>query len=129
MTIERPRRVHQAACRDENDAIVKDDDGNNVMLGCDPFVVRVDTAGPELDATQTFTGVWLDGDDEKSGADAKRTSVRVAFSEKLDCDSVSADDFEVGGATPNDATCDGKYVYLDVDELGANAKTRGGSDR
>ena len=24
--------------------------------GCDPSVVRVDTAGPELDATQTFTG-------------------------------------------------------------------------
>ncbi len=88
--------------------------------GCDPFVVRVDTAGPELDATSTFTGSWLDGKEEKSGSDGKRTSIVVAFNEALDCDSVSADDFEVDGSAPNGVTCKGSKVYLDVGELDPN---------
>ena len=96
------------------------DDDYVAGTGCDPFVVRVDTAGPELDATQTFTGSWLDGSDEKSGSDGKRTSIVVAFSEALDCDSVSADDFEVDGSAPNGVTCKGSNVYLDVDELDPN---------
>ncbi len=103
-------------------AEVKDDDGNvtTVGRGCDPFVVRVDAASPELDETQTYTGTWLDGDTEKSGSDAKRTSIVVAFNEALDCSSVDADDFEVDGSNPNGVTCDGNKVYLDVDELDPN---------
>ena len=57
------------------------DDDYVAGKGCDAFVVRVDAAGPELDATNTFTGTWLDGSDEKFGADAKRTSIVVAFNE------------------------------------------------
>ena len=43
--------------------VEKDADGNitNAGAGCDPFVVRVDAAAPELDRTRTFTGSWLDG--------------------------------------------------------------------
>ena len=96
------------------------DDDYVAGTGCDPFVVRVDTAGPELDNTKTFTGSWLDGSEEKSGTDGKRTSIVVAFNEALDCSSVSADDFEVDGSAPNDVTCKGSKVYLDVDELDPN---------
>ena len=101
--------------------VVKDDGKiTDPGAGCDPFVIRVDAAGPELDSDNTFTGSWLDGSDEKFGADAKRTSIVVAFNEALDCDSVSADDFEVDGSAPNDATCNKNKVYLDVDELDPN---------
>lgn len=96
------------------------DDDYAAGTGCDPFVVRVDAASPELDETMTFTGTWLDGAEEKSGSDAKRTSIVVAFSEALDCTTVSADDFEVDGAAPNGATCKDMYVYLDVDEMDPN---------
>ena len=113
------------AARDLENAIrpiVKDDDGEvtDEGAGCDPFVVRVDAAAPELDETNTFTGTWLDGKTEKSGADGKRTSIVVAFNEALDCDSVSADDFEVDGSSPNGVTCNKNKVYLDVDELDPN---------
>ena len=101
--------------------IVAEDEDNDIEgRGCDPFVVRVDAASPELDETQTYTGTWLDGDTEKSGTDAKRTSIVVAFNEALDCSSVDADDFEVDGSNPNGVTCDGSKVYLDVDELDPN---------
>ena len=101
---------------------VKNEDGEVTTkgVGCDPFVVRVDTAGPELDATKTFTGTWLDGSEEQSGSDGKRTSIVAGFNEALDCDSVSADDFEVDGSAPNAVTCKGSNVYLDVDELDPN---------
>ncbi len=103
------------------DAVKKPgEDGYVAGTGCDPFVVRVDTAGPELDATKTFTGTWLDGSDVMAGSDGKRTSIVVAFTEALDCDSVSADDFEVDGSAPNGVTCKGSNVYLDVDELDPN---------
>ena len=102
--------------------VVKDEDGNvtDEGAGCDPFMVRVDAAAPELDRTRTFTGSWLDGTTEKSGTDAKRTSIVVAFNEALDCDSVSADDFEVDGSAPNAVTCNKDKVYLEVDELDPN---------
>ena len=105
-------------------AAVKDSAGKVTTpgTGCDPHVVRVDSAGPELDGTNTFTGTWYDGSEEKSGADAKRTSIAVAFNEKLDCSSVSADDFTVDGDAPNDTTCVGSTVYLDVDEIDPNDK-------
>ncbi len=90
--------------------------------GCDPHVVRVDSAGPELDAPNSFTGVWRDGSEEMSGSDAIRTSIKVAFNEALDCSTVSADDFTVDGAAPNAANCVGSSVYLDVDELDPNDK-------
>ena len=99
--------------------------------GCDPFIIRVDAAAPTFDKAET--GVWHDGDNEQpyTGTDtkvtnkgAKNTSVVARFSEDLDCDSVSADDFTVGGSTPSGATCKGANVYLDVDELATNAKPK-----
>ena len=98
------------------------EDGYVAGTGCDPHVVRVDAAGPDLDAPNTFTGTWHDGSEEKSGSDAIRTSIKVAFNEKLDCSSVSADDFTVDGAAPNGANCVGSNVYLDVDEIDPNDK-------
>ena len=82
----------------------------------------MDSAGPELDAPNTFTGTWHDGSEEKSGNDAKRTSIAVVFNEKLDCSTVDVGDFTVDGDAPNGVTCVGDTVYLDVDELDPNAK-------
>ncbi len=90
--------------------------------GCDPHVVRVDTRAPTL--VSAVTGSWLDGDVEKSGTDAKRTSLVAVFHEALDCDTVSADDFTVGGSAPKGVTCKEKKVYLDVSELAADAKPK-----
>lgn len=103
-------------------AAVKNADGEVTTpgTGCDPYVVRVDAASPELDETMTFTGTWLDGAEEKSGKAAKPTSIRVAFSEKLDCSTVDTGDFEVDGANPDGATCKNQYVYLDVPEMDPN---------
>ena len=89
----------------------KDDD-----VGCEPHKIRVDSAAPEM--TDATTGVYMDGDKEKTG---KATSVVARFNEALDCDTVSADDFTVGGSAANGATCSGKNVYLDVDELASDA--------
>ena len=89
--------------------------GTDDEESCDPYVIRVDIAAPALVAAET--GVYLDGDDEKTGS---LTSVVARFDEALDCDSVSADDFEVDGTAPNDATCKGSNVYLDVDEMDSN---------
>ncbi len=102
--------------------VVKNADGEvtDAGAGCDPYVVRVDAASPELDETNTFTGTWLDGAEEKSGSAAKRTSIRVAFSEKLDCATVDTGDFEVDGDEPNGVTCKNQYVYLDVPEMDPN---------
>ena len=90
-------------------------DGDTAAKGCDPHVIRVDSAKPVLSLAET--GYYLDGDEEKGGS---TTSIVARFSEALDCDTVSADDFEVDGAAPNDVTCDGMNVYLDVDELDSN---------
>ena len=51
----------------------------------------------------------------------KRTSIVARFDEALDCDSVSAEDFEIDGSSPNDALCKGKNVYLSVDEMDSSA--------
>ena len=106
----------------EDNPVVKNADGEvtDPGAGCDPYVVRVDAASPELDETNTFTGTWLDGAEEKSGKAAKRTSIRVAFSEKLDCSTVDTGDFEVDGDEPNGVTCKNQYVYLDVPEMDPN---------
>ena len=97
-------------------------DDDTPGTGCDPHVVRVDTAGPELDAPSTFTGAWHDGSEEKSGSAAIRTSIAVVFNEKLDCSTVDTSDFTVDGDEPNGVNCVGDTVYLDVDELDPNAK-------
>ena len=87
--------------------------------GCEPNVIRVDTADPSLE--RAVTGSWLDDDAEKEGPDAIRTSIVAVFNEDLDCATVSADDFKVGETTPNGVTCKDASVYLDVNELVSDA--------
>ena len=87
--------------------------------GCDPYVIRVDTADPSLE--RAVTGSWLDDDTEKEGPDAIRTSIVAVFNEDLDCSTVAADDFKVDEAAPNDVTCKDANVYLAVNELVSDA--------
>ena len=87
--------------------------------GCDPHVIRVDTAAPSLE--KAVTGSWLDDDTEKEGPDAIRTSIVAVFNEALDCATVTADDFKVGETAPNDVTCKDANVYLAVNELVSDA--------
>ena len=110
-------RETQGGLATRGDCIPGSFDSNNLtrLAGCESHVVRVDEAEPELgDAT---AGNWLDGDKIKSGPDAIRTSIQVGFNENIDCDSVSAEDFEVDGAVPNSADCLDNMVFLSVDAL------------
>ena len=87
--------------------------------GCDPHVIRVDNADPSLE--RAVTGTWLDGDTEKDGPDAIRTSIAAIFGEDLDCATVSGEDFTVDDTAPIDVTCKDSSVYLTVDELVSDA--------
>lgn len=87
--------------------------------GCDPHVIRVDTAKPSLKSA--VTGTWLDGEVVKEGPDAIRTSVSAVFDEDVDCASVSVDGFKVDGDVPSDVACKDSSVYLVVDELSSDA--------
>ena len=89
------------------------------IAGCDPHIIQVDTQKPTV--TGAVTGTVL-GDDNKPKADNSLTSIQVIFDEALDCDTVSADDFEVDGTVPNDVNCYGSSVYLSVDEMDRDAK-------
>ena len=66
--------------------------------GCDPHVIRVDTAAPSLE--RAVTGTWLDDDTEKEGPDAIRTSIVAVFNEDLDCATVTVNDFKVDETAP-----------------------------
>ena len=92
-----------------------DDDDDKNDVGCDASVIRVDSAAPELSGATT--GVYLDGKDEKLGS---VTSIVAIFTEALDCDTVTADDFLVDDVAPNAVTCKGNKVYLSVDEMDSN---------
>ena len=87
--------------------------------GCEPHVIRVDTADPSLE--KAVTGSWLDDDTEKEGPDAIRTSIVAVFNEALDCATVTADDFKVGETAPNSVICKDANVYLAVNELVSGA--------
>ena len=87
--------------------------------GCNPHVIRVDTAAPSL--KKAVTGTWLDDDTEKEGPDAIRTSIVAVFNEDLDCATVTADDFKVGETAPISVICKESNVYLAVDELVSDA--------
>ena len=87
--------------------------------GCNPHVIRVDTAAPSLE--KAVTGTWLDDDTEKEGPDAIRTSIVAVFNEDLECATVTADDFKVGESAPNSVICKESSVYLAVDELVSDA--------
>ena len=92
--------------------------GTDDEVNCDPHVIRVDAAAPNL--VSAVTGVFFDADEPNDEGTGSLTSIVARFDEALDCDSVTADDFEVDGTAPNDATCKGSNVYLDVDEMDSN---------
>ena len=100
----------------------------DVMHGCQPFIVRVDDSDPTLGSART--GAFWDTDsdeDDKTAAytpetasEAKNTSIMLTFSEDLDGSTVSADDFEVDGSAPlaaNHYSAAGNKVFLDVPAL------------
>ena len=107
------------ACYSETFAYAEGNVNSIEMAGCDPNIFRVDNQNPTM--TEAVTGTIL-GDDDKPKADNSLTSIQVTFDEALDCDTVSADDFEVDGTVPNAANCNGSSVYLDVDELDRDDK-------
>ena len=94
------------------------DDDAAYEENCDPNVIRVDTSSPEL--VSATTGIFFDDDEDNDEGTGSLTSVVARFNESLDCDSVSADDFEVNGSAPNDVTCKGSNIYLSVDEMDSN---------
>ena len=100
------------------DLMGPDDSTTTDIESCDPNVVRVDSAAPELVSATTGTFLKADGKTEGFGS---RTSIVAVFNEDLDCASVDADDFDVGGDAPNSITCKGEKVYLSVDEMDPNA--------
>ena len=79
-------------------------------VSCDPYVLLIDSTEPKLLRAETgrhWNSALQTGDSkdktEYRVSKANRTSVMVVFDEYLDATSVSASDFEVNGATPDDA--------------------------
>ena len=95
---------------------IKAKDGDTAAIGCDPSRHKGGLGEPDPQSGRDWLTTWT--------AMRKRlvplTSVVARFSEALDCETVTADDFEVDGSAPNAVTCDGMNVYLDVDELDSN---------
>ena len=90
---------------DDEDAATPKDAGNN------PYTLIVDSTAPKVDAEQSATGLWYDGDEDEAEVDDgmptggrlkedMRTSIGIGFDDAIDADSVDADDFVVmvGGA-------------------------------
>lgn len=107
----------------------------------------IDTAKPTISSVETGTGIKAAATDldakgtiDESVEYATATAIKVTFSEELDTASVTAADFTVDGVAPNsvsqsaklyDAATtpvamadDGKYVYLVVDAMAADAKPK-----
>lgn len=98
-------------------------------------LLRVDTVAPLFaDPVTAETGHYWDTTDKKIVVDekkAKRTSVRVIFSEELDGSSVQATDFTVAGVAPqaaewfdHDNDLVRASVFLTVPEMAANDKPK-----
>ena len=78
--------------------------------GCQPYVILLDSTNPTMDTAETgrHWNTALQTGDSKDKTEYRVTksdasSVLVIFGEHLDATSVSANDFEVDGATPADA--------------------------
>jgi hypothetical protein len=92
-------------------------------LGNQPFKLSIDTTAPKTDAENTVTGQYYD-DSEKDAADRikdnKRNSIRLAFDDDLNADSVDTDDFtvKVGNATVavSSVSVEGNDIYLTLAE-------------
>ena len=112
---------------------VEDGAGN---MSDDDIKLTIDTSAPSFDQNNTETGVGWDPDKDKETKD--RASIRLAFNESLQVDSVDADDFEVenpdvtvedvivGGVNVKDgAQQENERVYLVLSsELSSDARPR-----
>ena len=92
-------------------------------LGNQPFKLSIDTTAPKTDAENTVTGQYYDAsekDETKRIKDNKRNSIRLAFDDNLNADSVDIDDFtvKVGSATiaVSDVSVEGNDIYLTLAE-------------
>ena len=93
-------------------------DDLGTLAGCQSHIVRVDEAAPELSIATA--GNRLDGDKIKRGPDASRTSIEVVFTENINCESATIDDFEVDGDAPLSVTCSADFpdrVFLGVEAM------------
>lgn len=126
-----------------SDRVITDDDGSDPCMamedvtasdatltvedladmGCQPYVVLVDDTQPTLEAAETgrHWNTALRTGDSKDKTEyrvtkANASSVLVVFSEHLDATTVSASDFEVNGATPDDANSYNVTVRPAMDE-------------
>ena len=79
--------------------------------GCQPYTVKVDNTNPKFLRAETGrhwnSALITGGSKDKTEyrvSKADKSSVMVVFDESLDASTVSANDFEVNGATPADAT-------------------------
>ena len=94
---------------------VADVDGESDTQGKQDYTFKVD--GESAGLNRAYTGDWFDTVDERVEGDrrlgvenylpgtSRDTSVRAVFNESLDCTTVSADDFTVGGTEPTAAEC------------------------
>ena len=144
------RAVDKAGNVGFSDRVASDDDGPNPCkatekdtalsalenLDCQPYVIHVDGTDPKLLRAETgrhWNSALTTGDSkdktEYRVTKANAKSVLVVFSEHLDPSSVSANDFEVNGSTPVDASPRNVKVRNDVDNgsdtFDGNAKIAG----
>ena len=115
----------------------KDGDQNYVFNvdGEDPDIMRVYTGDWFDDATDKVKGDRRVGVDDYLPGSSDNTSLRVIFNERVDGDSISADDFSVDGAAPtaagwygegddgdsDDDTHIGQSVFLTVPAMAADS--------
>ncbi len=100
--------------------------------GCQPFKIIVDGTDPSLLRAETGRH-WNNSLDTGDSSDkteyrvskADSTSVLVVFDEHLDDNSVTAEDFEVDGATPDDAEVHNVKVRNDSEDGDGNSSIMG----
>ena len=92
-------------------------------LGDQPYTLSIDTTAPDSDEENTVTGQYYDAS-EKDAADRikdnRRNSIRLAFDDAINADSVDTDDFtvSVGDATiaVSSVSVEGNDIYLTLAE-------------
>ncbi len=102
---------------DDKDDKTTDDVGNQ------PYTLKIDTTAPKSVDENTVTGQYYDASEKDSSKrikDNRRNSIRLAFDDPINADSVDADDFTVtsGGATiaVESADVQGSDIYLTLAE-------------
>ena len=103
--------------------------------GCQPYVILLDDTDPKLVRAETGRH-WnsaLDTGDSNDKTEyrvtkANKSSVLAVFNEYLDVTSVSANDFEVNGSTPTDASAYNVTVRMGTDTSVDNYATYDATD-